>query len=177
MGAIQKSLSLNEKYWKNFLEKVQQNGPAGRRKKEDKTERVTGLGRRTIEEIVKWKQMTALRDRCQTSDITGLPSGEGRRKVVLCVSTLKEMEAVGSQGEERTTPRTRERSQEEILRGDPDAAKDKDLDKSYRRMLSERSAASPHPPHPLQKKKVVETTADCASSQSENIRQVSQKVC
>ena len=29
--------------------------------KKDKTERVTGLGRRTREEIVKWNQMTALR--------------------------------------------------------------------------------------------------------------------
>ena len=56
---IQKSLSLNEKYWKNFREKVQENGPAGRKK--DKTERVIGLGRRTGEETVKWNQMTALR--------------------------------------------------------------------------------------------------------------------
>ena len=31
-GAIQKSLSLNEKYWKNFFEKVHENGPAGRKK-------------------------------------------------------------------------------------------------------------------------------------------------
>ena len=30
---------------KNFLEKVKENGPAGRRKK-DETERVTGLGRK-----------------------------------------------------------------------------------------------------------------------------------
>ena len=44
---------------KNFLEKVQKNGPAGR--KNDKTERVTGLGRRISEEIAKWNQMTALR--------------------------------------------------------------------------------------------------------------------
>ena len=58
-GAIQKSLSLNEKHWKNILEKVQENGSAGRKK--DKTERVAGLGRRTREEIVKWNQMTALR--------------------------------------------------------------------------------------------------------------------
>ena len=29
--------------------------------KKDQTERVTGLGRRTREEIVKWNQMTALR--------------------------------------------------------------------------------------------------------------------
>ena len=43
-----------------------------RQKKKDKTERVTGLGRRTRAEIVKWNQMTALR--FQTSDITGLPS-------------------------------------------------------------------------------------------------------
>ena len=27
-----KSLFLNGKYWKNFLEKVQENGPAGRKK-------------------------------------------------------------------------------------------------------------------------------------------------
>ena len=31
------------------------------KKKEDKTERITGLGRRTREEMVKWNQMTALR--------------------------------------------------------------------------------------------------------------------
>ena len=54
-----KSLSLNEKYWKNFLEKVQQNGPAGRKK--DKTERALGLGGRNREETVKWNQVTALR--------------------------------------------------------------------------------------------------------------------
>ena len=48
---------------KNFLEKVQENGPAGRKgkKKKKKTERLTGLGRRRREEIVKWNQMTALR--------------------------------------------------------------------------------------------------------------------
>ena len=59
---------------KNFLEKVQEKGPAGRKKKEeDKTERVTGLGRRTREEIEKWNQMTALRfqtgGRHQTYDL------------------------------------------------------------------------------------------------------------
>ena len=43
---------------KIFLEKGQKNGPAGRK---DKTERVTGLGRRTREEIAKWNQMTDLR--------------------------------------------------------------------------------------------------------------------
>ena len=41
------------------LEKAQENGPAGRKK--GKTERVTGLGRKTREETVKWNQMTALR--------------------------------------------------------------------------------------------------------------------
>ena len=49
-----KKLFLNEKYWKNFLEKVQEKGPAGRKK--DQTERVIGLGRRTRAEIVKWNQ-------------------------------------------------------------------------------------------------------------------------
>ena len=43
---------------KNFLEKVEKKGPAG---ENDKTERVTGRGRRTREEIAKWNQMTALR--------------------------------------------------------------------------------------------------------------------
>ena len=44
---------------KNFLEKVQEKGPASRKKV--KTERVPELGRRTREERVKWNQMTALR--------------------------------------------------------------------------------------------------------------------
>ena len=35
------------------------------KKKRDKTKRVTGLGRRTREEIVKWNQMTALRGRVE----------------------------------------------------------------------------------------------------------------
>ena len=48
-----------------------------RQKKKDKTERVTGLGRRTREEIVKLNQMTTLRFQTggETSDIPGLPSG------------------------------------------------------------------------------------------------------
>ncbi len=33
----------------------------GQQAENDKTERVTGLGRRTREEIAKWNQMTALR--------------------------------------------------------------------------------------------------------------------
>ena len=47
------------------------------RQKKDKTEKVTGLGRRTREEIAKWNQMTALRFQTggETSDIPGLPSG------------------------------------------------------------------------------------------------------
>ena len=45
----------------------------------EKTEGVTGLGRRTREERVKWNQMTALRFETggETSDIPGLPSGTG----------------------------------------------------------------------------------------------------
>ena len=43
----------------------------GQQAENDKTERVTGLGRRTREEIAKWNQMTALRfqtgERHQTS--------------------------------------------------------------------------------------------------------------
>ena len=42
---------------KNFLEKVQK----GQQAEKGKTERVTGLGRRTRQEIAKWNQMTVLR--------------------------------------------------------------------------------------------------------------------
>ena len=63
-----------------FLEKVQKNGPAGRK---DKTERVTGLGRRASEEIAKWNQMTALKfqtwGRHQTSPAS--LQGECRKKI------------------------------------------------------------------------------------------------
>ena len=55
----QKNLSLNGNIKEFFCKKVQENGPAGRKK--DKTERATGLGRKTRVEIVKWNQMTALR--------------------------------------------------------------------------------------------------------------------
>ena len=57
------------------MKKVQENGQAGRKK--DKTERVTGLDRRTGEKIAKWNQMTALRFQTggETSDIPGLPPG------------------------------------------------------------------------------------------------------
>ena len=53
-----KSLSLNEKYWRIFWKKFRRKGQQA---ENDKTERVTGLGRRTREEIAKWNQMTALR--------------------------------------------------------------------------------------------------------------------
>ena len=43
---------------KNFLEKFRRKGQQA---EDDKTERATGLGRRTREEIAKWNQMTALR--------------------------------------------------------------------------------------------------------------------
>ena len=70
-----KSLSLDKKYRKNFLEKVQENGPAGRKK--DKTERIILLGRRTREEIVKWNQMTALRFQTGRRHQTSLASLQG----------------------------------------------------------------------------------------------------
>ena len=56
--------------WKKFRRKGQQ-------AENDKTERITGLGRRTREEIAKWNQMTALRFQMgggETSDIPGLLS-------------------------------------------------------------------------------------------------------
>ena len=54
-----KAYLLTKNIGRIFWKKVQRNGPAGRKK--DKTEKVSGLGRRTREEIVKWNQMTALR--------------------------------------------------------------------------------------------------------------------
>ena len=56
--SYKKSLSLNEKYWRIFWKKFRRRGQQA---ENDKTERVTGLGRRTREEIAKWNQMTALR--------------------------------------------------------------------------------------------------------------------
>ena len=52
-----------------------------RQAEKDKTERGTGLGGRTREEIAKWNQMTALRFQTagETSDIPGLPSGAVQR--------------------------------------------------------------------------------------------------
>ena len=48
------------------------------RQKKEKTERVTGLGRRTREEIATWNQVTALRFKTggETSDIPSLHSGD-----------------------------------------------------------------------------------------------------
>ena len=66
--------SIGRIFWKKFRRKGQQ-------AENDKTERVTGLGRRTREEIAKWNQMTALRfqtgGRHQTSpaSLRGLPKG------------------------------------------------------------------------------------------------------
>ena len=93
-GAIQKSLSLNEKYWRIFWKKF-------RRKdlqtENDKTHRVTGLGRRTREEIAKWNQMTALRLQTwgETSDIPGLPSGAWTTGFFTCAQMLKHATAQG----------------------------------------------------------------------------------
>ena len=49
----------------------------GQKAEKDKTEKVTGLSRRTRQEIAKWNQMTALRFPTggETSDIPGLPLG------------------------------------------------------------------------------------------------------
>ena len=59
-GATQKSMHLLTKNIGEFSgKKSQENGPAGSKK--DTTERATGLGRRTREEIAKWNQMTVLR--------------------------------------------------------------------------------------------------------------------
>ena len=71
-----------------------------RRQKKDKTERVTGLGRRTREKIVKWNQMTALRLQTgeETSDVLGLPSGE-RKEGKEVIGKKKEGQE-GKKGEE-----------------------------------------------------------------------------
>ena len=53
-----KSLSLNKKYWRIFWKKFR---GKGKQAEKERTERVTGLGRRTRKEIAKWNQTTALR--------------------------------------------------------------------------------------------------------------------
>ena len=57
-GAIQKSLSLHEKYWRILWKKFRK---MDWQAEKVMTERVTGLGRRTREKMAKWNQMTALR--------------------------------------------------------------------------------------------------------------------
>ena len=50
--------------------------------KKDQTERVTGLGRKTREEIVKWNQMTALRfqtDGRHQMSLASFRRGQGKR--------------------------------------------------------------------------------------------------
>ena len=59
---------------KNFLEKVQKKGPAGRKRKD---RRGTGLGRRTREEIAKWNQMTALGFQTRVRHPTSQPPFRG----------------------------------------------------------------------------------------------------
>ena len=78
------------------MEKVQENGSAGRQKKEEKkTERVAGGGRETRQEIVKWNQMTALRFQTEgeTSDIPGLPSGDVTNNVACAAQYGSQAEA------------------------------------------------------------------------------------
>ena len=58
--AIQKKAYLLMKNKEEFPGKSSGEWAAGKKKRK-KTERVTGLGRKTREEIVKWNQMTALR--------------------------------------------------------------------------------------------------------------------
>ena len=74
-----KSVSLNEKSGRIFWEKFRRKGQQAEK---DKTERVSGLGRKTREEIAKWHQMTALRfqtgERHQTSPAS--LRGERQRK-------------------------------------------------------------------------------------------------
>ena len=73
-GAVQKSLSLHEKYWRIFWKKFRRKDQQA-----EKDRKVTGLVNRTRVEIAKWNQMTTLRFQTggKTSDILGLPSGSG----------------------------------------------------------------------------------------------------
>ena len=78
-GAIQKSLSLNEKYWRIFWKKCRRKGQQA---ENDKTERVTGLGRRTRgDSKVESNDSPEIPDRGETSDIPSLPSGAGQQTV------------------------------------------------------------------------------------------------
>ncbi|WP_419652544.1 hypothetical protein, partial [Thiolapillus sp.] len=60
----------------------------GQQAENDKTERVTGLGRRTREEIAKWNQMTALRFQTGGGDIRHPRPPFGDQKPWEVVSTL-----------------------------------------------------------------------------------------
>ena len=66
-------------------------GPAGKKKKKDKTERVTGLGWRKREEIAKWDQMTALRFQTRGRHQTSPASRGGLGGRVVVVKEIIEM--------------------------------------------------------------------------------------
>ena len=70
---------------KNFLEKAQGNGPASKKKKK-KTSRVTGLGRKTRQEIGKVKPNASpeIPDLRETSDISSHNFGLGVGYSLLC---------------------------------------------------------------------------------------------
>ena len=58
-----KSLSLNEKYWKNFLEKVQENVPAGRKKRHDRKSNRTRQKNKTGDSKVESNDSPEIPDR------------------------------------------------------------------------------------------------------------------
>ena len=72
-----KPTSLYEKYWKNFLEKLQQNQKT--EEKKDKTEEKrtrTGLKNKRGDSKVESNDSPEIPDRRETSDIPNLPSGD-----------------------------------------------------------------------------------------------------
>ena len=60
---------------KNFLEKVQKNGPAGRKRSDRKGNRTRQKNKRG-DSKVESKDSPEIPDRGETSDIPGFPSGE-----------------------------------------------------------------------------------------------------
>ena len=72
--AIQKSLTLNKKHSRIFWKKVRR---TNNQHKNDKTEKATGLGTKTREEIGKGDQMTALRFQTEETIKHQIPHGHG----------------------------------------------------------------------------------------------------
>ena len=81
----------------------------------DKTERVTGLGRRTREEIAKWNEMTALRFQTGGRHQTSPASLRGNKNTTKTTTTIKtKRQAVAKPKKTRKEKKTKSKTRKNL---------------------------------------------------------------